>query len=97
MLGTKFKDPAAIKPTFIDWSDYILSSHPAVVDSDRITDSQWTVPAGLVNEAASFNDTKTWITLSGGTLGAKYTLANTVTLDSGMVDIRSFQLVIQAA
>jgi hypothetical protein len=95
MLGTKFKDPAATKPTFIDWSDYILSSHPALVDSDHITDSQWTVPAGLVNEA-SFNDTSTWITLSGGTLGAKYTLTNTIQLASGMIDARSFQLVIKA-
>jgi hypothetical protein len=54
------------------------------------------VPDGLVNEGNDHDDTKTWITLSGGTLGAEYTLVNTVTLASGMIDTRSFLMVIQA-
>lgn len=94
MIGTKFKDPAAVKPVFLDWSDYILESHPALVSNDKITSSTWTVPTGLVNEGDAHDDTKTWIILSGGTLNARYTVTNTVHLDSGMVDARSFQLVI---
>lgn len=72
MLGAKFKDPAAVKPVFIDWSDYILASHPSLAEDDKISDSTWSMPARLVNEAASFSDTLTWITLSGGTLGVKH-------------------------
>jgi hypothetical protein len=51
---------------------------------------------GIVNESASFDNTRTWITLSGGTARAKVTITNTVHLASGMTDARSFQLVIQA-
>jgi hypothetical protein len=49
-----------------------------------------------VNEGDGYDTTKPWITLSGGAAGAKYSVSNTVHLDSGMVDARSFQLVIQA-
>ena len=41
-------------------------------------------------------DTKTWITLSGGTLGVKYTIPNTIQIASGMTDARSYQSSIQA-
>ena|ERR1017187_7567390 len=96
MLGTKFKDPAAKKPTFIDWSDYLANSHPLLVSGDTIATSTWSVPEGLTNEGDDHDTTKTWITLSGGALGVTYHITNTVILASGMVDARSFQLIIQA-
>ena len=72
------------------------ASREGAVRDSLITTSTWSVPDGLVNEGNDHDDTKTWITLSGGTLGAEYTLVNTVTLASGMIDTRSFLMVIQA-
>lgn len=40
MIGKKFKDPATVKPVFIDWSDYIKESQPRLLAEDSITASR---------------------------------------------------------
>jgi len=95
MIGTKTKDPDAIKPVFLDWSEYVEQSQPQVAEDDAIVGSSWDIPVGLTQEGAGFEDKKTLVFLSGGTEHDKYEVRNHVTLRSGISDTRSFLLVIE--
>jgi hypothetical protein len=71
----------------IDWSAWL--------GDDTITASAWDVPAGLavVGSAEGLTDGKTTLVwLSGGQLGADYTITNRVTTAAGRVDERSIKV-----
>src|SRR5471030_647137 len=61
---------------------------------DHITGSEWDLSNELTNQGADYDNNRCWITISGGVLGRTYLITNRIQLDSGMVDSRSFQLVI---
>jgi hypothetical protein len=89
------KDPdAAAWPKGIDWTDYLAE----IGDSETISSSDWAItPTGLTEDAASIvtGSKKTQIKLSGGTVGVKYTVTNSIVTSSGVEDDRSFFVLVQ--
>ncbi len=80
-LGILVKDPNEIRTFYMDWSAHL----PA----QRIVVSAWAIePVGsLVMESNSVltGNTKTSITVSGGTARTEYYVTNTVTTTTGQV------------
>lgn len=81
MSETVEKDPAAILDYGWDWSDWL--------DSDTISSSSWTVPAGITKQSDTNSSTKTTIWLVGGTLGETYSCVNTIVTAGGRQDDRT--------
>lgn len=59
----------------IDWSDRL--------DDDTISLSAWTLPSGITQASALYDNTTTTIWLSGGTLGSTYDILNRITTAAG--------------
>lgn len=64
------KDPDEVKDYGIDWS--------ALLDTDTISTSTWTLPSGITKDSDSHTTTATTIWLSGGTAGESYSILNRV-------------------
>ncbi len=90
----------ATKPFYIDWKDYVEHSVPPVPD-DVILESVWSVaPAGNREDAierigAGYDGLMTHIWLTGGKLGERMEISNTVTFQSGITDTKIFLLLIE--
>lgn len=69
------KNAQDVRDNGIDWSGSL--------GEQTISTSEWTVPGGLTQGAASFTETETAIRLSGGEAGEVYSLVNTVTTSAG--------------
>ena len=82
------KDPQAVLDYGFDWSDWLASG-------EVISASIWAVETGITKDSDTFDDTTTKIWLSGGTAGETYTVANKVTTDTGRVEERSFELIVE--
>ena len=93
--GLALKDPSAANwPRGIDWTDYLAE----IGASETISSSTWTIsPSGLTEASSSIvtGSKKTQIRLSSGTAGVRYTVTNTITTSSGVVDERSFYVLVQ--
>lgn len=82
------KDPNEVLPYTLDWL-------PRLGDDILIAMSTWAVANNdgfLVVISSDNTDTDTTIWLSGGTVGARYELTNTVTTDFGWTMEQSFRL-----
>jgi hypothetical protein len=87
------KDTESTLDYSIDWSEWL----PAGI---TITGSSWAIgfdgddtdPVARVSDV--FTGDKTTITVSGGTVNEVYRLFNTVTLSSGLVERRSFRILV---
>lgn len=80
-------DPQARKHYGWNWAPY--------VGARTITDSEWVVSDGTIDENPLFTTTATsvWLSVDGTvTLGTKLTVTNHVTLNDGTEDDRSFIL-----
>jgi hypothetical protein len=82
------KDPKAKLQYGFDWSSWLDSG-------DTISTSVWTVPTGITEVSNANDDDSTTITLSGGTAGETYTVANKITTADGYIDERSFDVVVE--
>lgn len=82
------KDPDAILPYQVDWSDWM----PA---GDTLTDSEWEADAGITVDSDTNTTTVTTIWLSGGAVGAVYSLTNHVTTAGGREDDRTITVTIR--
>lgn len=87
------KDPEAAQwPKGIDWTAYLA----AIAEDETVALSTWAITAGpdddLSIESSSIvtGNLKTQLRLSGGTLGAKYRVTNTIVTNSGVTEERSF-------
>lgn len=80
------KDPNEVLDYSIDWT--------ARLASDTISTSTWIVPTGIVKDSdiIAAGNKITWIWLSGGTAGTKYTLTNRVTTVGGRTYDQSVDL-----
>ena len=78
------KDPNAILDYSIDWSDWL--------DTDEISTSTWTVPAGITKTDESNTTTIATIWLSGGTAGTTYSLLNRITTTGGRTADQTFKI-----
>jgi hypothetical protein len=77
-----------------NWTNYCTER------STTIASSAWTITgpdSSLTNEADSIvtGNLKTQLKMSGGTLGATYTVTNRITTAAGGVDDRSFYVLIE--
>lgn len=69
------KDENEILDYVIDWSDRL--------DDDTISSSAWTLPSGITQSSALYDNTTTTIWLSGGTTGSTYDVLNRITTAAG--------------
>jgi hypothetical protein len=69
------KDPDAVLDYAVDWSHWL--------DDDTIDASEWVVPDGIEKDSDTNTTTIATVWLSGGTLGATYTLVNHITTAAG--------------
>lgn len=80
------KDPDATLDYKRDWSDWLTPF------GDTIQTSTWTVSTGLTKSNESNTATVATVWLSGGTVGASYTVTNHIVTAQGRTDERSFQV-----
>lgn len=88
----KLKDPDAKLDFGFDWVNWLDADI-----SEIIATSTWAADVGLTIEGSpppttiiGGDTTAVWI--SGGTVGQKYFLTNTVTTDAGRIDERSYRI-----
>lgn len=95
--GLTPKDPAAQQwPRGIDWTDYLAG----LPDGETIATSAWVVTGSdalltIDDDSIVTGSLRTQVRLSGGTLGVRYTVTNHVVTSSGVVDERSFVVLIE--
>lgn len=82
--GPVAKDPDAVIPITMDWSDWLTGSV-------EIASVAWDVPAGLTQDSASNTTTTATVYISGGAVGTRYTVRCRVTTNEvpARVDDRS--------
>lgn len=80
------KDPDEVVDYDLSWADQMTA------DSDTISSSTWTVPAGITKDSSSNTTTRTKVWLSGGTTGETYTLLNRVVTTGGRTFDQSVRL-----
>ena len=88
------KDPASTEPQGFDWTAYLLELGAGVT----INASTYAVsPSGLTLSGAAIGPggLTTTVNMSSGTLGLKYTVTNQITTTSGVIDERSFDVLIE--
>jgi hypothetical protein len=85
-LSWPAKDPSDVLDYRIDWT--------AILRSDTIETSTWSVPSALTVDSHSFTDTRTTVWLSGGTVG-EHRITNTIVTASGRTLQRSVVLPVQ--
>lgn len=73
------KDPDAIKTYAVNWADFLEAGV-------TITGSTWDVPDGITKVSDSLTTPNTYIRLSGGTVGDKYTITNHVVMSNADED-----------
>ena len=66
------------------------------LSSDTISSSTWVVATGLTLDSSSYTNAASTVFLSGGTLGQRYEVTNTVVTASGRTDERCFRVRIVA-
>ncbi len=83
MAKNKFrKTPEEVETYGIDWTDRLSNE---IITNDTIETSDWDVPDGITPDSDAIDqaDTRSTITLSGGTIDTDYTLVNTVVTAGG--------------
>lgn len=90
--GIREKDPQDVLDTGFDWDSQSFLTDRATT----ISSSDWTVPSGLTEDAASNTTTKTLIRISGGTVNTDYTITNHVVLANGEEYDRSILIKVRA-
>jgi hypothetical protein len=86
MAFPKFnKDPQSVLDYQVDWSDWL--------DTDEISTSTWSAPAGITIDSETETDTTATVWLSGGTDGERYEVTNEITTDGGRTDNRTILIV----
>jgi hypothetical protein len=78
------KDPDAVLDYQVDWSSWL--------DTDTISTSVWTVPAGITEDSESETTTAATIWVSGGTAGTDYDLVNEIVTAGGRTDNRTITI-----
>lgn len=83
MATTRYtKDPDSTLDYQIDWATWL--------DGDTITTSSWAADSGLTIDSDTNTVTTATVWLSGGTLGQRYEVTNTIVTTAGRTDERSF-------
>lgn len=70
------------------WGDWLKGDH--------IVSSTWDLGSGLNEVSNTFDDSSTAVLISAGSAGVSYLVTNTVTTAAGLIDSRSFRLIVEA-
>jgi len=95
--GLTVKDPnASAWPKGIDWTVYLSKIDAA----ELISTSSWAVTGSdssltVGSDSIVTGSLKTQVKLSGGTVGVRYTVTNSIVTSSGVHDDRSFDVLVQ--
>lgn len=100
MIGFKYdkagawieKDPNATKNYAIDFA---AEGDSFLQDGDTLATVDWTVPAPLVKTNENIANSKAIVWLSGGVVGASYNVNCHFETVNGIIDDRSFRVVIK--
>lgn len=87
------KDPDSIEPFGFDWTPWLTE----ISSSETIVSTMWAVtPSGLTLASPSVvtGGLKTQVKTSGGVVGTKYTLTNSIVTLSGYEDDRTFYVLV---
>jgi len=88
-MGETFdKDPSAKLDYTVDWSSWLCAG-------ETITASDWTVPDGLTEASASFDDDSATVWLTGGTDDTDYKVVNQITTNAGRIDQRTIVIAVK--
>jgi hypothetical protein len=87
------KDPNAVLDFGWDWAD--SAKGPWLTEGDTIATATVTVPDGITLDSTDNDDTTVTAWLSGGTVGASYTVTCHVTTSQGRADDRSIRITIR--
>jgi len=86
-MQTFTKDPNANLDYTIDWAAWL--------DGDTIDTSDWTVPTGLTKTDETNDTTSATVWLSGGAVGARYSVVNRITTAEGRTEDRTLTIVVK--
>ena len=81
------KDPNAIIDYAWDWTAWLADR-----GNDTISNSTWTVPAGLTEVSNNESNGVAAVFLSGGVDGYKYVVTNRIVTAGGRTEERSFRI-----
>lgn len=96
-IWTVEKTPGATLPIFLSWAAWVKGERDQLELPVAITSSVWTGPGGielLTSPPEILSGTRTGVWISGGTLGGRYEITNTIETDQGHVGIARSILVI---
>lgn len=82
------KDPSDALDYTMNWADWL-------VGGATITAATFTVETGITKGAESNTTTTAKVRLSGGTVGGQYTITCQVTLSTGEICQRSFEISVE--
>jgi len=82
------KDPNATKDYELDFGDWLK-------DGDALATADWTVPAPLEQVNQGLTATLAFVTIGGGVIGQTYEIVAHITTANGLIDDKSFRLVIR--
>lgn len=90
------KDPSSKEPRGFDWTAFLAE----LADDETITTSTWSIGGPdsdltIVTNSIVEGSRKTQLVLSGGTVGKRYTVTNSIVTSSGVEDDRSFRVLVQ--
>lgn len=84
MPSSFVKDPDSTLDFSCDWSAWL--------GEDTIESSEWSAPEGITVGATSHSDTATTVWLSGGTLGSRYAVVNSIVTADGRAEDRTLMI-----
>lgn len=80
------KDPDAVLPFAVDWTDWLTN------EADTADTFTWILPDGLTKAAEMTDGGKATVWLSGGTDGKNYDLTCRITTTGGRIDDRTMRI-----
>lgn len=79
------KNPLSVIDIQLSWGSYLVAN-------DTITNSIWTVPAGLTQGSTNFTASAASIRIGGGVSGTIYTLVNVIQTGFGQIGVRRVEV-----
>lgn len=77
--------------------DYSIEYSSLLEEGETITNSAWSVPAGIDEDGTTYAGTSSKIWLQGGTVGVDYIIKNTLTTSANRIFERGFTLRVVAS
>ncbi len=92
------KDPASIEPYGFNWTAYLADigvGETIIASTYAVTPSVSPPDLALSGDGVLPGNLMTVVTLTGGTVGTRYRVMNHITTTTGVVDERSFYVLVE--